>query len=225
MNITRNQKGFTLLEIIIAIGILAGMTLIISETIEGVMLTRKRTERKNETRHAVSIALAKMMDDLRTAFQAHQKFTGNADYYLTGFVGDTSSMNFSTMGNVHYVKNHKDTDQVQVGYSLEGNTRGSFDLVRRQTDHLTDKLDSGGKSFVLLPNVREFNLEYYDSNKESWEGQWDTESVSSAGRLPQVVKINMVVLGEPTNADEDEFKEYTYELWAPIEMYANKINF
>ena len=225
LNRIKNKSGFTLLEIIIAIGILAAMTFTMTEITVGITLSRDRTNKRNETRHAISNGLSKLMFDVRQAFHVKNKFQGRNNAYLTGFIGTSTSMSFSTMSNVHFVKNNKDTDQVQVEYSLKTGESEFFDLVRRQTDYLESDIESGGKTFVLIPNVRDFTLEYYDSNKEAWQGEWRTDSISSGGRLPQVVKVNLLILGESLNADGDEFKEYEYEILIPIEMYANKITF
>lgn len=221
-----SQSGFTLLEIIIAISILAAMTITMTEITTGIALSRDRANKRNEARHGISIGLSKIMDDVRQAFHTQKKFQGRNNVFLSGFKGDSVSMNFSTMSNIHFVKNNRDTDQIHVGYELRSNDRGSFDLVRRQTDYLVEDLEQGGRGFVLVPNVKEFTLEYYDSNKESWQGEWSTESISSGGRLPQIVKVMMTVLGENIgNEDNEDVKEYYYELLVPIEMYKDKINF
>lgn len=221
----KNRKGFTLLEIIIAIGILAGMTMTMTDVTTGIMYSRKRAEERNESRHAVAIALSKISDDIKMAFQADKKFDGSEKYYKTGFIADSNKLNFSTMSNVHYVKNHKDTVQVQVGYSLSKNEEGGTDLIRRHTDHLTDDMESGGLNFVLIKDVKDFELEFYDANKKDWKTKWDTDSVSSAGKLPQIVKVKLTVYGEPELTDEDRKKEYYYEMQIPIEMYNKKVSF
>lgn len=224
---SQRQKtgGFTILEILISVAILALMVLSMTGITDNILRRQRRADRRQETRHAVAVALLKMMDDLRTAFQADSRFFGQDDFYQTGFVGDGTRVNFSTMGNVHFVKNRKETDQVHVGYSLVRNDEGNYDLVRRQTAHLTDDLESGGHSFVLIKNVKEMELTYYDSNKKEWQDKWDTRSVSAGGRLPQAVRIKITVFGEPLLEDEAKLKEYYFELQVPIEMYAEKISF
>jgi len=221
----KNTHGFTLLEIIIAIGILAAMTMTMTDITTGIMFSKKRAEQRNETRHGVAIALSKISDDLKMAFQADKKFDGKDKSYKTGFVADTNKMNFSTMSNVHFVKNNRDTDQIHVGYFLVKNNEGNTDLVRRNTNHLTDDLEEGGQGFVLINDVKDFDLEYFDGNKKEWQDKWDTESISSAGKLPQIVKVKITVYGEPLLDDEDRRKEYFYELHVPIEMYNKKVSF
>jgi general secretion pathway protein J len=225
MNKITNKKGFTLIEIIIAIGILAAMTLTMSQISTSVVESKNRSEKRVETRHATSIALSKLTDDLRMAFIADKTFHGNDSFYLTGFIGDGTSINFSTMSNVHYIKNQNDTDQSHVGYKLKTDDTGNFILIRRQTPYLMEKLEEGGQGFVLMRDIKEITIEYYDSNKKEWKDKWDTESISFAGRLPQMVKVKLTALGETKMTDEDERKEYHYELVVPVAMYKQKVSF
>lgn len=223
--IVKNNKAFTLIELIIAIGFLATIALSVAGMTGNIVEKKDRVEKQVQRRHTLSIALSKMTDDIKMAFLAESTFQGKNSAYLTGFYADESSLNFSTMSNVHYIKNHHDTTQIQVGYTLVKNDNREFDLVRRQTDFLTDDLKTGGQSFILVKDVQKMVLSYYDANKAAWQKEWDTESISYAGRLPKMVKIQLTVLGEALSEEDDEQPEYNYELVVPVEMYAAKISF
>lgn len=223
--ILKNHKGFTLIELIIAISFLAIISLSMAALTNNIVTKKAQVEKQVQRRQTLSIALSKMTDDLKMAFLAESTFQGKNSAYLTGFYADASSLNFSTMSNVHYIKNHRDTTQIQVGYTLVKNDNREFDLVRRQTDFLTDDLKTGGQSFILIKDVQKMILSYYDGSKGAWEKEWDTESISYAGRLPKMVKIQLTVLGEVLSEDDDDRPEYFYELVVPVEMYAAKISF
>lgn len=218
-----NAAGFTMLEIIIAISILAAMVLTMTQITNGIVKTNDDVTALNDQRHSVVLALSKISDDIRMAFLVDKKYYGTDQCFFTGFVGTSTSLNFSTLSNVHYVKNRRDTDQIQVGYSLISGEDGYSNLMRRQTDYLTDKLETGGNSFVLLDHVKEVRFEYYDANKKSWEQSLDTGSVSSAGTLPSMVRVYLTVVGSPISEDSDTREEMSYQLQVPIELYAIKI--
>jgi len=189
------------------------------------MLGRKvKNDDRMQMHHTVSVAVNKITDDLRMAFIVDSKFQGKGSVYKTGFIGEETRMDFSTMSNVHFIKNKKDTDQVHVGYIAKKNAKGHLDLKRRQTDYLEDKINEGGQSQLLIKNMSQFALEYYDSNKEEWKKKWDTESISAAGKLPQIVKIKLGVL-QFFDDTEKEPKEHYYEFLAEIPMYKTKISF
>ncbi|MBU1917006.1 prepilin-type N-terminal cleavage/methylation domain-containing protein [bacterium] len=223
------NAGFTMIEIIIAIGILAAMMVSVTEFTTNILNRKVKNDDRMQMHHTVSVAVNKITDDLRMAFIVDSKFQGKDSVYKTGFIGEESRMDFSTMSNVHFIKNKKDTDQIHVGYVAEKNEKGHLDLKRRQTDYLEDKINEGGHSLLLIKNMSQFALEYYDSNKEEWKKKWDTESISAAGKLPQIVKIKVGVLQifdeETEKEPKKEPKEHYYEFLAEIPMYNTKISF
>lgn len=223
--ILKNQSGFTLLEIMIAVGILAAMAGMISEVMNGVVLAKNRTEENARLLHAINVGTSKLYDDFNMAFLADATFQGRETGFLTAFNGDEESVNFSTMSHVHYVKNARDSDQVSVGYFLRRNDEGMTDLARRESDHLGEKIDEGGHAFVLIPNLKSFVFSYYDSNAKTWKSEWDTDSVTSAGRLPSMVKVVMTVYGNVVDAEGTERREHDYEIVVPVPMYNSKISF
>lgn len=220
-----NQKGFTLIEVVIAVGILAVMMMMVSSTLSNVLKLKSRAERRAEVRHVLYVAMGKITDDLGMAFMADTTLQGKDSYYLTSFSGEENKMNFTTMSNLHFVKNAKDTDQVRVVYELIKNENGGTDLARRQTDHLVPNPDKGGQRYLLIPNVKTFELQYYDSNKKEWEQKWDTDSISSAGRLPQMVKVKIEISDQEDEDNEDSARSYVYESAIAVPLYKNKLNF
>lgn len=219
-----NHKGFTLLEIIVSITILAAMMLSITQISTGLSRARDKSDERLENQHSLILVLTKLSDDLRTAFNADKKFWGKDDFYQTGFVGDETSLDFSTMSNVHRIEDHRDTNQVIVGYALERQEDGRYRLLRRSTDTLVDKLDDGGKSYTLLTDLQELTFSYYDGNQKEWKSSWEAGSAATMGKLPQQVKIRLVLALADEN-DDDEVKRKTFEIVVPIEMYNRKVSF
>jgi hypothetical protein len=224
----RSNKGFTLFEVLITTGILAWMTSLMSGTMDAVFTNKNVTTARAEIFHGITLALGKVTDDLAMAFHTDATFHGAAKSQATGFAGDVAKLNFSTMSHVHFVKNKKDTDQVVVGYYLEKGEGDLYNLMRSETDTLSSKVTETGRAFILLPNVSSFELEYYDANKKQYVQQWDTDSVSSGGRLPQIVKLKLTVILAPEGVDEEKETEepetYYFESEIPVRMY-EKISF
>lgn len=221
-SIWKNQKGFTLIEVLIAIGILATMVIMMSSTMGQVFFSKNSSSKRSMLNHSLYISLNKIYDDINMAFQTATAFEGKDKSQLTGLVGTKESINFATLSGIHYIKNYHDSNQIQVGYYLAPQENENYTLMRRQTDFLTEDLEAGGKSFPLLNNIKSLLLTYYDSQKKEWVNQWDTGSVSAGGRLPALVKLQMQIA---YRADEDlPYEELDYELVVPIKMY-KKLNF
>ena len=213
------------MEILIAVGILAGMGLLISVTMHNTLSGKMRVEDRDEVIHSVRVGLSKMTEDLSQAFLANTALKGQNSFYETGMKGDETNLDFSTFSHLHFQKNAKDTDQVTVGYHLESNARGFQDLVRRESSTLSEKIDEGGLSYVLMENIKEFKLQYYDNNKEEWGTEWDTSQISNLGHLPEVVKVDITVVELKDDDSRDVIQEFRYQTTMPVDLYKNEINF
>ncbi len=220
-----NKRGFSLLEIMIAVAILSGMALIINTTMTRSLTGKARVEKRDELLHTVRITLNKMTEDLSQAFLSNSTLKGQNSIYETGMKGTESKIDFSTLGHLHYQKDAKDTDQVTVGYGLAAGESDFQNLTRRESSRLSEKIDEGGREFVLLENVKAFKLSYYDSNKEEWVAEWDTSQVSNLNRLPQVVKIELTVVDREDEENSETGREYYFSTMAPVDLYQNEISF
>lgn len=220
-----NQKGFSLLEILIALAIFVVMAVMMSQALYRILLSKDNIEESAEFYRTVTVGLQKIYDDLNMAFLANRSFFGQDQYYATGFVGDKESLNFSTSSHIHFVTDLKDTDQVIVGYSLKKNEEGSTDLVRRETLHLVDNLEKGGKSFILIPKIKSLELEYYNLSKKDWDTKWDTNTISYANQLPNRVRVKLEVYGLLQDEAGEDRETHFFEFIAPVPMHNRMIDF
>lgn len=220
-----NQKGFSLIEIMIAVGLLTAMSVMIYTTMSRSLEGKARVEKRDEVLHAVNLGIGKLTTDLSQAFIAYSNLEGQNSAYKTGMKGGEEEVSFSTFSHYHYIKNAKDTDQVTVGYELKKNEEGFYDLMRRESLRLSEEIDEGGAQFPLIENVKEFKLEYYDSNKREWVKEWDTTKVSVLGRLPQAVKISIAVIEPDDEGSLENGLEHNYSTIALVDLYSNEIRF
>ena len=220
------QNGFTLIEVLVSLAIFATMALAISQLTGNVFTNKAQIENRAASYHALDVGIAKLFDDLNMAFLADSSFQGKETNYKTGFKGEKTSVNFSTMSHIHYVKNQRDSDQVVVGYALRQNSKTeSNDLFRRETDHLMPDIEKGGQAFLMIPQIKTLEFSYYDANQKEWKEEWDTNSIAYSGALPSLVKINLTVFTKPYDEEEQDRKTADYEILVPIELYNQKISF
>jgi type II secretion system protein J len=220
-----NQKGLTLIEILISLTLMAMMFLMMNETMNDVSWTRNKVHNQSEDNHTLFVTFSRLYDDIHQAFLANTSFEGRLKPRLTGFIGTNTSLNFSTMSGLHFIENKPDTHAHHVGYFLQQEDEGGSTLRRRSSDYLLEDLEQGGKTFVMLKRVVSLNLEYYDSNKRNWQSEWDTNKTAFAGRLPEMVKVTLEILGQPKSDKNEEREQLNFEWIIPIEMYKTKINF
>ncbi len=67
-------------------------------------------------------------------------------------------------------------------------------LARREQNRIDDDPRRGGKSQILVENVEEFNVEYFDPLLSDWVQTWNTEDMlAQPNRLPTQVRIRLAV--------------------------------
>ena len=187
----KKNFGFSLVEILVVVAILATMSLIIATTLTQSLNAKKRLESQEEVMHSLRVIFTLMENDLSQAFLAHQAMEGATGDYQTDFIGTEDSINFSTQSGHHWMEDAKDTDTITVGYSLAPSKDDLFELTRRSSSFLGPKVDEGGKSVVLISSIKEMKLEYYDPTDEDWTLEWDSTKISHQAKLPMAIKISL----------------------------------
>jgi prepilin-type N-terminal cleavage/methylation domain-containing protein len=121
---------------------------------------------------------------------------------ITQFVGTTDSVNFVTENNARTVKDTRQADYVEVGYSLKdckslGPDGGSSKCIwRRSTPIVDDDVTKGGDEVVLLENVSEFKLRYIGKGKQDWVSDWRTDEGGDGitkNNFPEAVEVSITV--------------------------------
>ena len=187
------QAGFTLLEIVIAITVLAMMMLSMS------MILRNSQEIQDES--SARAALAQMgrnaMEIMRRELSQAYLSPNQTDEWKTLFkASDTDPIDevyFVAKSHEKRYANVKESDLAELHYSSESDRDGGAfrTLLHRESPIVDDDPERGGTVLAMSHNVRELELRYYDEKKEEWLEEWDSESTDYANRLPRAVEIRL----------------------------------
>ncbi len=202
-----DTRGFTLIEVMIAMAILAVMAMLIYTSLSQTISSKDDVEKRDELGHSANLVLNKMTLDLQMAFLlTGPEFLGSDGKMKTAFIGKEDRVDFSSLSHVRYFKDSKESDYAEVGYFVEDDKEdpGNKLLVRRESKLIDDKPTEGGTSEAMVEGVKEFHLEYYDSNKKEWLKSWDSTQVDVSNRLPRAVKIELKVQ-DPSMEEPYEF--------------------
>lgn len=212
-----SSPGFTLIEIMIAMAILAMISVLIytstSQTIKG----KEETVKRDESNHSVSLALNKMAADLQTAFILNSPdLLGSEGRIKTVFSGKEDKLDFAALSHTRYFKNTREADFAEVGYYLADDPEDSSKkiLMRRESKLLDDKPEEGGSADPMVEGVKDFRLEYYDPKKKEWLKSWDSSQLEQSNRLPRAVRIEIKI----ENPEEEE--PQTFSTIAELKLYA-----
>lgn len=227
-----NSRGFTLLEIMIAITILAGLSILTSEAIRNGLTSREKYSREIKETSQVRDVLRVMERDINMAFHHRDIFTTMMNEIqkerstpppqgqppqegvsnqkpipknLTAFVGDSESLNFTTLSNIRMMKDVPESEQAEVGYYVRPckgrkakggrlQITSSNCLVRRLSPNVDEDVTKGGNEIVILEHVQEFKLRYFGPDREDWVEQWKTGKNGDAiskENFPYAVEISL----------------------------------
>ena len=203
----RFQRGLTLLEILVAIAILAMVSVLIYGAFDGMTRGKKGVGRVNQRYREGRLAIRRLAREIPSAFlSAHQPLNQSLIVRETLFVGENSTpadrLDFTSFSHRRFLRDTHESDQNELSFfgSRDPDASGKTDLARREQNYIDLEADRGGTVQVLAENIDLFDLEYLDPMTGLWQEQWDsTSTTGQLGRLPLQVKVTLVLRDGPAN--------------------------
>lgn len=215
-----HRRGFTLLEVVIAIAVLTIMAALAWETIGGAMRARDYLAFEEELDRSGRIAMARVHRELSLAFLT--KNTAAVNTYRTVFVGkddnDTDQIWFASRSHRPSVAGARESDQTEITIWCEPDpeNRNRMMLLHREAQRVDHEPDKDGVILPLARDVSRFDLRYLDPLDGEWQDSWDTNGADTPGRLPRAVQI-VLTIAKTDPEDEDDVVERTFVSTVMIE--------
>ena len=209
------EGGFTLIEVMVAVTILAGMALAMFGASSQMLRSKDIVEDRDEKSHSVSFALNKMAEDLNAAYIVKSKdLLGTKFEGEVSFEGKEERLDFVCFNHLRYIRNAKEADSAEVSYYLISDEENPDlrILMRRESPSVDNDRQAGGKAYPLLEGVRSIRFEYLPGKSDEYKSVWDTTSVDSGNILPRAVKISLEVM----MPEEENPRQFT--TLAPIRL-------
>lgn len=224
------RRGFTLLEVILAVTILALIGTMIYGGFSQTALNKARVEKDVDHSRVVHMALERMARELTTAFvSTHVNPSLDLRVSNTAFIGKDNGrddrIDFTSFSHRRLYRNARESDQNEISYFVAPHPDDSdVDvLARREQNRIDDDPRRGGKSQILVENVEEFNVEYYDPLLSEWVQTWDTvNALGQPNRLPTQVRIR---LGVKDPRGSGEAQTFGTRVTIPITYALNHANY
>ncbi len=223
-----STKGFTLIEILVAISLLAIISILVWQSMYTTIRMKDRSEKLDDESRRASLALSRISQDLSMAviFQNVEMMGVSASGEQIGksaFIGsnqgDQDKITFNAFSHLRYVKDAKESELAEISYYLETDPErsGSYLLKKKEVSPPTanperqvdaggdrdEKKSSGGATMTLLEGVKSLNLRYYDFQKTDFVDEWDTTKSDYVGKLPRAIEITLTLL-PPLSEDGEE---------------------
>ncbi|MBI4847028.1 MAG: prepilin-type N-terminal cleavage/methylation domain-containing protein [Nitrospirae bacterium] len=206
--ITRySQKGFTLLELIIAITILSLITIIIGSAFRLGIGAWEKGERETSETQRLRVLSGLLSQQLKSAYPYKMKLE-DQDEEVVLFKGDPESFLFVTSL----------TDARFGGFKWIRYSVKEGELLYKEGVLPDKKLEDNikGKEELVDENIGEFKIEYYSSKDDEWKEKWDYgKDLPSAIQVkisyfqPFVISLPMSLQQE--NEDDDQEKKFGNE--------------
>ncbi|MDX2011608.1 MAG: type II secretion system protein GspJ [Myxococcaceae bacterium] len=200
---TRARRGFTLIEVITAIGITAFIGVVIGVTFSTTIANKDVIEGQAERYRMLRTAMNRMTREIGAAYVSDRydpKRYRDAFDRPTNFVGTRDKLLFTSLSHQRLYADAKESDQAVIEYQVKRSpdrkVRDREDLVRREKVILEERMERGGTEDILFEGIKKIEFQYWNSERKQWEDEWDTRRSERRTILPTRVKITLIAVDE-----------------------------
>ena len=223
-----NPRGFTLLEILIAMFIFAVVLTTIYTSYTGTLRVVDETESQAEIYRMARIAMERMLEDLESIYiPKRQENTESEEdtLHLFQFVGEdreikgmsADTLRFISRAHIDLSGQGQETGTAEIGYYVKENGEGDHLVLYRSDRPMSEAslpLEEETGGLVLCEGLASVNFTYYEENGDVRES-WDSASDELKDEIPKMVSISLEFLN--TLNPEAPFKFMT-SVEFPIEQ-------
>jgi prepilin-type N-terminal cleavage/methylation domain-containing protein len=228
-----NKQGFTLVEVLIAVALLAMIGVFTGSAVFSTFKIKTATENDMETYDVGRAVLRVISRDVRLAFHRPkikgEKTVANPFQDEDGqirmesaFIGKDSNpydeLHFTTLSHRRYYKNSHESEHAEISYYVAEDTKSEKNMMvlyKRETGRVDDDITEGGRSYKIAEGITFLDFQYWDCKAEKFVDSWDSvEGIDYKGRFPDAVKVTV-------GLDDFNGAEKLFEVVAIIEMPNN----
>ena len=200
---TSSRRGFTLMEVVIAIAITAFIGVVIGVSFNTTIQNKDIIEGQAEHYRMLRAAMNRIVREIGAAYVSDRYDPKrNRDAYdrPTNFIGSRDKLLFTTLAHQRLYADAKESDQMIVEYQVKSSpdpkAKGRNDLVRREKVILEERMERGGTEDSLFEGAKKIEFQYWNSERKQWEDEWDTRRTERKTILPTRVKITLTAVDE-----------------------------
>jgi len=205
MSRRRAQRGMTLLEVLVSVGILAMIGTLLYGALDGMQKARQGIERIDDRYHQGRQALSRISREMQSAFLSlHQPLQIANAVRTTVFIGTDSGssdrVDFTSFSHRRLARNVHESDQNELSYFMgrDPDRSDKYDLLRREQREIDLDPTHGGVVNVLCEDVTTFDVSYLEPSTDTWLDAWDSTQPAAQGqfnRLPLQVRVRLWLKG------------------------------
>jgi general secretion pathway protein J len=197
-----DARGFTLLEILVAIFIFGVILSTIYTSYTRTFRNVEETQSRAEIDHMARIALERIVEDLESVYASER--TGNSGSEAdvedpSRFVGEDAevdgrsadTLRFLSRAHVVLEEGGETTGAAKIIYEVrQSEEEQGFLLYRSDTPELEERPTGEAGGVLLCEGLYSLNFIYYDDNGDAHES-WDSTMESTKNTLPSRISIQL----------------------------------
>jgi general secretion pathway protein J len=190
-------RGFTLIEVMIAVGITAIIGVMVMGSFQRANAARESVAQQDEIYAGARLTLTRMSREVSMAFLSdhydRKRYRERPTLFKGRDRGRRDTLLFTTLAHERLSLDAKESDEAVVEYTVQGDPDrpGTDALFRREKPRIDDSPDRGGTTAIVCDRVTTFDVEYWDWKRQDWVRDWDTTSTERQNVLPTRVKMKL----------------------------------
>jgi general secretion pathway protein J len=197
-----NARAFTLLEVMIAVAVLAMIGAVTYKAFDGAYDLKRRVERAEDRDQTVRAALDRIAREVSMTFLSEhydrKRLRERPTFFKLKDGRGEADLTITSFAHERLHVDAKESDQALFEYKLERDDDGNRSLFRRVKPHFDEEWERGGQKAVLADDVVKFTVQAWDPKEREWRDEWDSNSPQRSGQvlIPPRVKIALTIKDE-----------------------------
>jgi len=210
-------RGFTLLEVLIAVAVLGLIGGLTWKTFDGAYAIKARIERAEERDQMVRGAMNRLAREVSMTFLSEhydrKRFRERPTLFRLRDGRREADLLFTSFAHERLHVDAKESDQALFEYSVgpdpkDGSKR---DLFRRVKPLLDEDPERGGDKAVLAEGVVAFSIEAWEPKDREWRAEWNSNGADRTGGVLVPPRVRLIL-----TVRDEEGKEKTYTTQAKV---------
>ena len=177
------QSGFSLIELIVAIAILATITVAANSSLVSVLKTKDIVIKSNLEFRAIQKAISAIDRDF---FQIAPRYIRyGSSKTKPALIYRDNRIEFTRSGKANLLQLQR-SDFFRVSFYLEDDR-----LIRESWPVLDRSETDEPERIVILKKVKTFEIEFLDRYMHSWTKRWPVDKRTKKNELPKFIKVNI----------------------------------
>ncbi len=196
---TKKSGGFSLLEVVITIGIMMSLTLAVASMLRSGFDVKAGLSEKSKILHRMTVVMDRVNNDIQHTFYVSAKDTvkngierSMKSLFKIEKRGTSDRIVLTTKTNVPMIAGRYESDLTLVVYEVKDSTlaAGRKDLYRGSTPYIPSDISEDPPMRLLARDIKSLAFEFWAGDRWS-KDPWDTGRGDTRNRLPHLVRLTL----------------------------------